>query len=153
MTIPLQFVSLCDGQEIFVWSNYLLNLGTDLIFSDMVFCKTCLVPCGSTSFLWLIFFFADLLRRYMIDMIHKYTGRWMWHLSYFGTEINTFAIPYWFQPCHSYCRLCYPGEYQAGSLDTWSLWLSQASCTLIPALMPLVLFVISLVSSALISMP
>ena len=29
MTIPLQFASLYDGQEIFVWSDCLLDLGTD----------------------------------------------------------------------------------------------------------------------------
>ena len=31
MTIPLQFVSLYDGQEIFVWSDCLLDLGTDFL--------------------------------------------------------------------------------------------------------------------------
>ena len=29
MTIPLQFASLYDGQEVFVWSDCLLGLGTD----------------------------------------------------------------------------------------------------------------------------
>ena len=28
MTIPLQFASLHDGQEVFVWSNCLLDIGT-----------------------------------------------------------------------------------------------------------------------------
>ena len=37
MTIPLQFVSLYDGQEVFVWSSYLLDLGTDFLVGDMVF--------------------------------------------------------------------------------------------------------------------
>ena len=31
MTIPLQFASLSDGQEVFVWSNCLLDLGTDFL--------------------------------------------------------------------------------------------------------------------------
>ena len=31
MTIPLQFVSLYDRQEVFVWSNCLLDLGTDFL--------------------------------------------------------------------------------------------------------------------------
>ena len=31
MTIPLQFVSLYDGQEVFMWSSCLLDLGTDFI--------------------------------------------------------------------------------------------------------------------------
>ena len=34
MTIPLQFASLYDGQEVFVWSACLLDLGTDLLVGD-----------------------------------------------------------------------------------------------------------------------
>ena len=37
MTIPLQFASLYDCQEVFVWSNYLLDLGTDFLVGNMVF--------------------------------------------------------------------------------------------------------------------
>ena len=37
MTIPLQFASLYDGQEIFMWSNCLLDLGTDFVVGNMVF--------------------------------------------------------------------------------------------------------------------
>ena len=37
MTIPLQFASLYDRQEIFVWSNCLLDLGTDFLVGSMVF--------------------------------------------------------------------------------------------------------------------
>ena len=37
MTIPLQFASLCDGQEVFVWSDRLLDLGTDFLVDNMVF--------------------------------------------------------------------------------------------------------------------
>ena len=37
MTIPLQVVSLYDGQEIFMWSNCLLDLGTDFLVGNMVF--------------------------------------------------------------------------------------------------------------------
>ena len=31
MNIPLQFASLNDGQEVFVWSDCLLDLGTDFL--------------------------------------------------------------------------------------------------------------------------
>ena len=31
MTIPLQFESLYDRQEVFLWSNCLLDLGTDFL--------------------------------------------------------------------------------------------------------------------------
>ena len=36
MTIPLQFASLYDGQEVFVWSDCLLDLGTDFLVGSMV---------------------------------------------------------------------------------------------------------------------
>ena len=36
MTIPLQFASLYDGQA-FVWSDCLLDLGTDFLVGKMVF--------------------------------------------------------------------------------------------------------------------
>ena len=37
MTIPLQFASLYDGQEVFVWPDCLLDLGTDFLVGNMVF--------------------------------------------------------------------------------------------------------------------
>ena len=37
MTIPLQFASLYDGQEVFVWSNCMLDLGTDFFVGNVVF--------------------------------------------------------------------------------------------------------------------
>ena len=37
VTISLQFASLYDGQEVFVWSNCLLHLGTDFLVGNMVF--------------------------------------------------------------------------------------------------------------------
>ena len=39
MTIPLQFASLYDRQEVFVWSDYLLDLGTDFLVGSMVFVR------------------------------------------------------------------------------------------------------------------
>ena len=37
MTIPLQFASLCYGQEICVWSDCLLDLGTHFLVGNMIF--------------------------------------------------------------------------------------------------------------------
>ena len=37
MIIPLQFASLYSGQEVFVWSICLLDLGTDFLVGKMVF--------------------------------------------------------------------------------------------------------------------
>ena len=36
MTIPLQFASLYDRQEVFVWPNCLLDLGSDFLVGNMV---------------------------------------------------------------------------------------------------------------------
>ena len=37
MTIPLQFASLYDRLEVFMWSSCLLDLGTDFLVGNMVF--------------------------------------------------------------------------------------------------------------------
>ena len=36
-SIPLQFVSLYDGQEVLEWSDCLLDLGTGFFVSNLVF--------------------------------------------------------------------------------------------------------------------
>ena len=36
-TIPLQFGSLYGGQEVFVWSDCLLDLGKNFLVGNMVF--------------------------------------------------------------------------------------------------------------------
>ena len=60
-TIPLQFASLYDGQEVLVGSDCLLDLGTDFLVPLYGLCMRCVVSCGSTSFSWLVFFFGALL--------------------------------------------------------------------------------------------
>ena len=68
----------------------------------------CVVSCGSTSFLWLVFFFGALL-----------WGSWFTSIQedgcdkgvYLGTERYTPVIPNWFQPCQCCSSPCYPGEY------------------------------------------
>ena len=35
MTIPLQFASLYNGQEVFVWSDCLLGLGMDFLDGNL----------------------------------------------------------------------------------------------------------------------
>ena len=37
--MPLQFASLYGGQEVFMWSNCLLDLGTDFLVGSMVFVR------------------------------------------------------------------------------------------------------------------
>ena len=48
MTIPLQFASLYDRQEMFVWSDCLLDLGTDFLVGNMLPTRSVLLGC-----LWL----------------------------------------------------------------------------------------------------
>ena len=36
MNIPVRFASLYDREEVFVWSNCLLDLGTDFLVGNMV---------------------------------------------------------------------------------------------------------------------
>ena len=43
-SILLQFASLYDSQEVFVWSDCLLDLGTDFLVGIK-----CVVACGSIS--------------------------------------------------------------------------------------------------------
>ena len=37
MSIPLQFASLYDGHQVYVWSDCLLDLGTDFLVGNVVF--------------------------------------------------------------------------------------------------------------------
>ena len=39
MSIPLQFACLYDGQEVFVWSDCLLDLDTDFLVGNLVFVR------------------------------------------------------------------------------------------------------------------
>ena len=48
-------ISFYNGQEIFMWSDCLLDLGTDFLVGNMVFVLRCVVSCASTSFPWLVF--------------------------------------------------------------------------------------------------
>ena len=63
MTIPLQFASLYDRQEIFMWSYCLLDLGMDFLFGNMVFVEmpSILQEHLRCILLRLVFFFGALL--------------------------------------------------------------------------------------------
>ena len=37
LSIALQFASLCDAEEFSVWSDCLLDVGTDILVGNMVF--------------------------------------------------------------------------------------------------------------------
>ena len=55
MTIPLQFASLYDRTEVFVWSDCLLDLGTDFLVANMVLYEMCSI------FLWYLISMACIL--------------------------------------------------------------------------------------------
>ena len=113
MTIPLQFVSLYDRQQVSVWSNCLLDLGTDFLIGNVI---RCVVSCGCTSFSWLVFFYAALLWG---SMIHKHTGRWLlldttrfwWPLDFASSledaEYKRYQVPFhlWFTVSVVFCFL------------------------------------------------
>ena len=44
MPIPLQFVPLYGGQEVFVWSDCTLDLGTDFLIGNKGLCMRCTIP-------------------------------------------------------------------------------------------------------------
>ena len=44
MSIPLQTASLYDGQEVFVWSDCLLDVGTDFLVGNVVFVCDAVAP-------------------------------------------------------------------------------------------------------------
>ena len=111
MSIPLHFASLYDGQEVFMWSNCLLDLGTDFLVSNMVF-------------VWDAWYLAVAphFHGWYTSLELCCEGPWLTsiqedgcdtgaHQLYLWTERNTPVIPNWFQPCQWCCCLCYPGEY------------------------------------------
>ena len=108
MTIPLQFASLYNGQEVFVSSDCLLDLGTGILVGNMVFVWD-VVSCRSTSFPWLVFFFGALLwqnRDTFQDntdksSINKVETSLEW-LKYFSQFQDTaYALP-----CHIHLPVC-----------------------------------------------
>ena len=113
MSIPLLFASLLNGEEVLMWSNCLLDLGTDFLIGNVI---RCVVSCGCTSFSWLVFFYAALLWG---SMIHKHTGRWLlldttrfwWPLDFASSledaEYKRYQVPFhlWFTVSVVFCFL------------------------------------------------
>ena len=111
MSILLQFASLYDGQEIFVWSNCLRDLGTDFLVGNIIFVWH-VQYFGVAPHLHGLYSSLELCcegpRFTSIQEDGCDKGA---HQSYLGAERNTPIIPNWFQPCQCCCCLCYPGEY------------------------------------------
>ena len=61
MTIPLQFASLYEGQEVFVWSDCLLDLGTNFLVGNMVVVRDALYLAVAPHFHGLYSSFGALL--------------------------------------------------------------------------------------------
>ena len=104
MTIPLQFASLYDRQEIFVWSNCLLDPGTGFLVGNMVF--VCVVSSMDCILLW-----SSAVRVHdspayrKMDVTRK-------HISHI-LELREIllSIQTGFSLVNAAVFLCYPGEY------------------------------------------
>ena len=117
MTIPLQFVSLYDGQETFVWSDCLLDLGMDFLVGNMVFVWDAQYLAVASHFRGLYSPLELCCEGPWFTSIQEDGCDMGAHQLYLGPERNTPVIPNWFQPCECCCCLCYPGEYlQLGTL-------------------------------------
>ena len=99
MAIPLKFASLYDGQEVLVWPDCLLDLGTDFLFST-----------------WSLYEMRSILREHLISMacillwssavrVHDSQAYRNLdkgaHQSYLGVERNSLVNPNWFQPVYA----------------------------------------------------
>ena len=129
--MPLQFVSLCDGREIFVWSDCLLDLGMDFLVGNMVFVWDAYYLAVAPHFHGLYSSLELCCEGPWFTSIQEDGCDKGAHQSYFGTKRNTLVNPNWFQPCQCCCCLCYPGEYlRLGTLISynWAQVLEACNC-------------------------
>ena len=120
-TIPLQFASLYDRQEVFVPSNRPLDLGTDFLVGNVVFLWDAQYLAVAPHFHRLYSSLEVYCEGQWITSIQEVECDKEAHQSHFGTERNTPVIPNWFQLCQCCCCLCYPGEYlRLGSLISFT---------------------------------
>ena len=105
ISVPIQFTSLSDDQEVFVWSGCLLDLGIDFLVGNMVFVWDALHIAvaphfhGSHSSLQLCCegpWFTS-IQEIGCDKVTK------WYLE---TGRNASIVSNWFRPCQCCCRLC-----------------------------------------------
>ena len=111
MTISLQFASLYDGQEVFVWSDCLLDLCTDFLVGNMVFVQDVWYLALAPHFHGLYSSLELCCEGPWFTSIQEDGCDKGAHQSFLRTERSTPVIPNWFQPCQHCCCLCYPGEY------------------------------------------
>ena len=110
MSIPLQFASLYDDQELFVSTDCLLDLGTDFFVGNMVFA-------------WDAWYLAVAPHFHGLYSSLELCCEGPWftskqedgcdkgeHQTYLGTQGNITVFPNWFQPCQCCCCLCCSGE-------------------------------------------
>ena len=134
-----------------------IPVGLQLLFGTSVLCcccMRCVVSCGSTLFHGLYSSLELCCEGPRFASIQENGCDKGAHQTYDGTERNIPVIPNWFRPCQCCCCLCCTGEYLGlGTLNikTEPRYLKLVAVSsfclfiLISVLMPLVLFVISLV--------
>ena len=114
------FASLWEFREVFTWSDCLLDLATDFLVGDTVFVRDYVVSCSSTSFSWLVFYFAALLWG---STIHNHIGRQIWQVStsVVGTERNAcilyMGLIEWTVSCETFIHVQYNWKLESGGFE------------------------------------
>ena len=111
MTIPLQFASVFDGQEVFVWSDCQLDFGTDFLVGNMIFVWDAQYLAVAPHFHGLYSSLELCCEGPWFTSIQDDECKNGAHHSYLRAERNALVNPNWFQPCQCCCCLCYPEEY------------------------------------------
>ena len=131
MSVPLQFASLYDGQEVFC-----------VPIACWIFALT------SSLVTWSLYEMHSNVRQHLISMVRivcsSAEGPWFTSMKeegcdkgahqsylYLGTDRKGLVVPYLFKICKCYCRLCYPEEYlRLGTLVgyNWAQVLEACDC-------------------------
>ena len=120
-TIPLQFASLYNGQEVFVWFDCLLDLCTMFLIDKMVFVWDTQYLAVSPHFHGLYSSLELWCEGPWFASIQEDGCDKGLHQPYLGTVRKTPVNPNWFQLCQCCCCLCYSGEYlRLGTLISYN---------------------------------
>ena len=162
MTIPLQFASLYNGQEVFVWSDCLLGLGTNFLVGNIVFVWDELYLAVGQHFQDLYSFLELCCEGPWFKSIQKMDviGKRVSCILELREILMSFQTGFSLVNAAVICAFLESiSGLEPSSVITEPRYLKHVTVssfcpfTLISVLMPLMLFVISLVFPALISMP
>ena len=124
VSLPLHFASLYGGHEVFVWSDYLLDHGTDFLVGNMVFVSDAWYHPVASHFHGLYSSLELCCEGSWITGKQEDGCDQGAHQSYLGTEGNAPIIRNCFQPCQ-YCCLSVLESIsglESSSDTTYLLW-------------------------------